>query len=51
MQQAKERMKQRFLNPTMDNGYTPSEEQAEQRANEREENEEFEDELKRENQE
>jgi hypothetical protein len=38
-------------NPTLDNGYTPTQEEAEQRAREKEENEQFEDEMKRENQE
>lgn len=48
--QAKERLKARFMqnemNPTMDNGYTPTPEQAQQRAREKEENEQFEDELR-----
>ena len=50
--QAKERLKARFMqnemNPTMDNGYTPSKEQAEQRAKEKEENEQYEQELREE---
>ena len=47
---AKERIKARIMqnrkNPTMDNGYTPSPEQAEQREQEKQENEEYEDELR-----
>ena len=50
VQEAKERLKQKFLqnekNPTMDNGYTPTPEQAQQRATEKEENEQYEDELR-----
>lgn len=50
IQEAKQRMKEKFLkwelNPTMDNGYTPTPEQAQQRAREKEENEQFEDELR-----
>lgn len=50
VQEAKERIKQKFLqnekNPTMDNGYTPTPEQAQQRATEKEENEQYEDELR-----
>gem|GEM_PF-4783982 len=47
---AREKARARFLervkNPTMDNGYTPTPEQAQQRAREKEENEQFEDELR-----
>lgn len=47
---AREKARARFLervkNPTMDNGYTPTPEQAQQRATEKEENEQFEDELR-----
>ena len=53
IEQQKEKMRQRanaIKNPTMDNGYTPTQEEAEQRAREKEENEQFEDEMKRENQ-
>lgn len=50
--QAKERLKARFMqnemNPTMDNGYTPSKEQAEQRAKEKKEDEQYEQELREE---
>ena len=44
--QAKERLKARFMqnemNPTMDNGYTPTQEEAQQRATENEERQQFE---------
>jgi len=47
---AREKARARFLerakNPTMDNGYTPTPEQAQQRATEKKENEQFEDELR-----
>lgn len=47
---AREKARARFLervkNPTMDNGYTPTPEQAQQRATEKEENEQYEEELR-----
>lgn len=41
-----QKMKNSFLNPTMDNWYTPTKEQAEQRAKEKEENDQYEEELR-----
>lgn len=45
-EKARARFLERIKNPTMDNGYTPTPEQAQQRATEKEENEQYEEELR-----